>query len=217
MAPQQTPRRKLLVEGEDDKRIIPELMEANGVQWEDSFKNHLVEIKASGGFSEILKPGVIEAESKSPGLESLGIILDADGDPVHRWKQVRKRCLHLYPDLPDVLPESGTVSGSTSPRFGVWMMPDNVTEGMMETFLLYLTPDQTDSLYSHAVDACDIAQTRGAPFKDAHRDKALIHTWLAWQDPPGQQLYRAVLQRILSPTAEYAQNFIRWFRDLYEV
>ncbi len=71
--------RKLLVEGETDKSVIPYLMEANGVTWPDP-PNFPVYIKVSHSVNEILKPEVIEAEVRASGLEALGIVVDANGD-----------------------------------------------------------------------------------------------------------------------------------------
>lgn len=36
------------------------------------------------------------------------------------------------------------------------------------------------------------ASALGAPYRQTHRDKAELHTWLAWQDPPGLQVHLAV-------------------------
>ena len=57
----------------------------------------------------------------------------------------------------------------------------------------------------------------GAPFLPNHRDKALIHTWLAWQDEPGRQLHDAVKHAMLDPTLPYAAPFLAWFKELYEL
>ncbi len=53
--------------------------------------------------------------------------------------------------------------------------------------------------------------------RDAHQHKADIHTWLAWQNPPGRQLHQAVMERILDPKHPKAQIFVNWFRDLYDL
>lgn len=55
------------------------------------------------------------------------------------------------------------------------------------------------------------------PWKDVHADKAEMHTWLAWQDPPGLQLHEAVLNQLLDVQAPLAQAFVGWMRRLYEL
>nr|WP_293154524.1 DUF3226 domain-containing protein [Okeania sp. SIO2C9] len=55
------------------------------------------------------------------------------------------------------------------------------------------------------------------PFIENHTDQANIHTWLAWQNPPGRQLHNAVIERILNPKHPQAQIFINWFKTLYDL
>ncbi len=50
--------RRLLVEGETDKSVIPYLMEANGVAWLDPPRSPVF-IEPSGSVDELLQPGVI--------------------------------------------------------------------------------------------------------------------------------------------------------------
>lgn len=217
MASVRNPARKLLVEGADDKRLIPHLMEANGVRWGDSKDDWVVAIESHQGVSDLLGPGTIGSELKSPGLEALGILIDADDDPRGRWNQIRARCISQFPSLPDEMPSGGLIDQTSKPHFGVWMMPDNESRGMLETFLLCLLPGGSDSMHAHAIRSRDEAKLLGAPFSEAHKDKALIHTWLAWQDPPGQQLHGAIIQRILNPTSERAGPFVSWFRALFNL
>ena len=133
--------RKLLVEGQTDKRVIPYLMEANGIAWEDTAANPIVAIEPVGGVEEMLKPGVVEAELAATGLEALGIVVDANGDAHERWGQLRRHYESAVPGLPEVLPEDGLTTaeqghpaGRRVPRFGVWIMPDNRLTGMLEDF-----------------------------------------------------------------------------------
>ena len=67
--------RKLLVEGDTDQRVIPYLMEANGVPW-PAPPDSPVSLEALGGVDELLKPGVLEAELSASGLEGLGVVID---------------------------------------------------------------------------------------------------------------------------------------------
>ena len=61
------------------------------------------------------------------------------------------------------------------------------------------------------------AKNIGAPFIENHTDKANIHTWLAWQNPPGPQLHNTVMEKILNPRHPQAQTFINWFENLYNL
>ena len=118
--------RKLLVEGETDKRVIPYLMEENGVAWPRP-PNHSVDIEAYASVDNILKPGVIEAEIGASGLEALGVVVDANGDAAARWKRVSTWCGSEFSELPDRIPAEGLeVVHSRGPRFGVWIMRPTV-------------------------------------------------------------------------------------------
>ena len=99
--------RKLLVEGETDKRVIPYLMEANGVMWPDPPASPVF-IEPYGSVDEILKPEVIELEIGASGLEALGVVVDANGDAAARWDGVKTWCGSEFADLPEEIPRRGS-------------------------------------------------------------------------------------------------------------
>lgn len=209
--------KKLIVEGSQDKRVIPELIEASGIDWGESANNAVVYIEdyGSDGFIET---DFISTELKASGLIALGLVVDADDDLDARWGSVRNACLKSIPDIPAKLPEVGLIHiTSTGVRFGVWIMPDNKTQGMLETFLRYLIPTTSEPLWEYAKEISQEASTKGAPYIKAHYDKACIYTWLAWQNPPGRQLHNAITERILDPSHEKARDFVNWFRQLYDL
>ncbi|WP_310489499.1 DUF3226 domain-containing protein [Chamaesiphon sp. VAR_69_metabat_338] len=207
----------LLVEGQDEKRTIPELIELNGINW-GSGKNTIVHIKDYEGYENILKPGSISTELKADGIEALGILLDADEQPLDRWIAIRNACRNSksVSKIPEELPEEGLIiEADNGVRVGIWIMPDNKLPGMLETFLGYLLPTASSSLWEFAGETIDRAKDKGAAFTDYHRDKAQIYSWLAWQKPPGRQLHQAIKERILDPQHPEAQQFVSWFRRLY--
>lgn len=208
----------LLVEGVEDQRVIPELVEANGIQWGDREKDWIVQIKSMDGVENLLDKQRINVQLKSSALKILGIILDADDEPADRWQSMRNCLLDRYPNIPEELPATGLIYDNPGEiKVGVWMMPDNRKRGMLETFLEFLLPDNSEALWKFTEQSCQQAKTQGATFKDCHSDKAKIHTWLAWQNPPGRQLHNAITERILSPTSSQAAVFMQWFKNLFEV
>ena len=208
----------MLVEGATELRVIPELMEANGIAWGPR-KNPIVHITPNNGVSELLKRGVIESELAASGLEALGVVIDANGDAGRRWSQIRDRCRDEFDELPEEIPEDGLeVDHRDGPRFGVWIMPDNRFSGMLEDFLIRLIPEERGgALYGLARSCVAEAARNGASFKGVHMRKAEIHTWLAWQDEPGPQLHEAVKHRVLDPTKPESRAFVDWFRRLFGV
>ena len=216
MRPRVQPRR-LLVEGDTDKRVIPFLMEANGVAW-GTADRPAVYIAPYGGVGEMLKAGAIEGELSASGLEALGIVVDANGDARKRWAQIRRLCEAQVASLPEDLPTEGLrVTHASGPRFGVWIMPDNRSKGMLEDLLVQLVPSESESLFALARRCVGEAAEIGAPFKPAQLTKARVHTCLAWQDEPGRSLHQAVDHRVLDPTKAESKPFVRWFRSLFAV
>ena len=215
--PERRHPRRLLVEGDTDKRVIPYLMEANGVAWPEP-PDHPVDIEAYGGVDEILKPGIIEFEIRTSGLEALGVVIDANGDAGARWRDVKAWCANEFADLPEQIPVAGLdLVHSGGPRFGVWIMPDNRFTGMLEDFLVRLIPDDSRGLYELARRCVAEASVNGAPFRAVHSTKAEIYTWLAWQDEPGPQLHEALGHTVLDPARAESQPFVNWFRRLFGV
>lgn len=207
----------LLVEGKQEERVIPELMEANGVDW-GTRSNPTVQIKSYDGYTQLIDPIEISTALKASGLAALGIMVDADDNPVGRWQSIRQVCLKIIPDIPEQLPESGLIHQTQDgKKFGVWIMPDNKMLGMLETFLSYMIPDESEILWKYAGEVVKEAQNKAAPFSNAHVDKACIYTWLAWQKPPGRQLHNAIMERILNPQHPKASLFVNWFKTLYDL
>ena len=212
--------RVLLVEGDEDKRVIPEFME-KFIPWggRENFKNWPANIIPSDGVEELLKPGFIETVLKSPGLIALGVVVDADDNPTGRWRSVRERAIKQFPDIPVALPPDGLVVANESGlRFGVWLMPNCFSTGMLETFLAMFVREQSEALWLFSEGTCRVAKSlHNAPYRDAHFDKARVHAWLAVQDPPGQQLHSAILQKTLAVESPLAKPFVAWFRRLFVV
>ena len=209
--------RKLIVEGVTDKIVVPYLMEANGVTWPEP-PHHPVEIESWGSIDEILKPEAINNEVKEPGREALGVVVDANGDAAARWDELKTRCASEFAGLPDRIPAGGLhLAHALGPRFGVWIMPDNRFEGMLEDLLVRLVPGDSGDLFDMARNCVAAAKGNDAPFKDVHERKAEIYTWLAWQDPPGLRLHEAVKHRVLDPTRPESRPFVDWFRRLFSL
>lgn len=216
-----TPAMKLLVEGATELRLIPELLKAQGISWDDAeVGSQVPDIRNFGGVTNILKSGALSVEFKATGLERLGVIVDANGNPSGRWDAIRQRCGSELPDmadLPEQVPEDGFVQQREDGSwFGVWIMPDNRHPGALEEFLLGLVPDDADELVEYARHCVDGARERGATLRDADVTKSVVHTWLAWQEAPGPQLHEAVMRRLLDPLHPQSQRFVSWFTRLFE-
>ncbi len=80
---------RLLVEGAEELRVISHFMDQY-VEWGDKPQEWVADVKSFNGVEDLLKPGVIEAESKIPGLKAIGIIVDADDQFDSRWSSIER-------------------------------------------------------------------------------------------------------------------------------
>ena len=188
------------------------------IVWGDEKKDWIVEIKELDGVEKLLKPGLIEAESKTPGLKALGVIVDANDSFESRWLRVRERCRRIAADFPEDLPTDGVIHvNAVGLRIGVWIMPDNRSRGMLETFLSLLLIPELMPLWNSARESCNNASGIAGCYTPAHRDKAHVHTYLAWVEPPGLSLPYSILKRAFDARLPLAEGFARWFMSLYEL
>jgi len=205
----------LLTEGKDDVYAIGSLM-SNHVAWGTTEDEWPVKIESAGSVGELLDDAYISASLKRPGLAALGVVLDANESFEGRWERIRQLFRPAFPRIPETLDQDGMITESDSGlRLGVWIMPDNRSRGMLETFLAYLVPNDSEAVWQEAISASDRARNAGAPFKEIHADKARIHTWLAWQDPPGRPFGEALKNTCLDPSVPQAAAFAQWFITLY--
>ena len=155
--------------------------------------------------------------------KALALVVDADANPADRWRSVETTLRAIGHNPPKAPAPTGTILESDTaliPRIGVWIMPDNRQAGMLETFLGMCVPQgSANPIWQRALaqtDAVKAEIAESSRFKDAHLDKARIHSYLAWNDPPGIPLGQAVLKRILAPESEQASIFLRWICDAFE-
>jgi hypothetical protein len=208
--------RVLMVEGREDLRVIPELIESNGIDWGTRDKP-LVKIEVYDGIENIVAEGEIEARLIESDLTALGVLVDADANVDACWRRIKARITGRYSSIPDALPAKGfIIQADGMPKFGAWVMPDNINRGMLETFLLHLRPASNTALLELSEKVVDLAKNAGAGFIDAHRDKVQIHSWLAWQDPPGRQMHDSIKQRMLTEKSQLLTDFLDWFCELYD-
>lgn len=211
--------KQLLVEGVDDLYAIAQLM-GHHTEWPDDKRLAPVHIKPLGGAEKILHENGVPLYLTTAAITTLGVILDADDKLHSRWQWLREHCGGWAPTMDKNPPAGGFIGENIAEgkRFGVWIMPDNVNSGMLETFAHFLVPANQQVLWNYAKEAFCVAKThKGAPCGDVHKDKAEIYTWLAWQEPPCNNLGNALIQKMLDPYCQYAASFVQWFLRLYQL
>ena len=213
-----TNRRRLVVEGYADLYSVRGVMRPY-IDWPTTqdASRYPVFIDRGGSVDEILNQKFLNVLLTSPTIEILGIMIDADETPAQRYRTLHGLCIGSFPGMPDVLPTDGLiVNNASNMRLGVWIMPDNHSEGDLEAFLRNLVP--SPRLWEHAERSTELAkEDYNAPYRDAHLNKAKLYSWLSWQDPPVQNPGKALDSRSLDSTLPTAQTFVTWFRTLYDL
>ena len=198
----------LLVEGKDEFHVLSRLLEHHRVP--ETFQ-----IKDKDGIEKLLK--TLDVELDAGGLERLGVVVDADTDTVSRWQSLRSIFAQSGCPLPEQADPLGTIvelSGRTLVRVGVWIMPDNEAQGMLEDFVRSLVPPG-DVLLAYAEECVDEAIVRDRRFRPSYRSKALIHTWLSWQEEPGTPLGLAIKNSRMNPDMSTVLPLMDWLQRMF--
>ena len=213
--PKKPKPRQLLVEGKNDRHVIWAL--CNQYQLPETFSLVVPEEDGTEGIEALLAG--LPARLDEPKLETLGIVVDADQDLAARWQALRDRLIASgYPNIPKVPPAQGWIDAPPDrPRVGVWLMPDNQLPGMLEDFVARLMlPDDALRPKAEAI-LQEIERDCLNCYTLVHRPKALIHTWLAWQETPGMPMGQAITARVLRHDSPVALSFVEWLRCLFEL
>jgi hypothetical protein len=208
----------LLVEDTDHKSVVAGIASSHDVDLSiRADGSRPVWIEAKGSAAQVLDHDVLDVELRAAALRVIGVVVDADEVLDARWTSIRGFCKTRFPGVPENLPPEGLiVQRADGLRFGAWIMPDNRSSGMVETFCGGLIDSQTE-LWRHAVTSAIKSRQYGADWKDVHRDRAQLYTWLAWRDIPGNQMGTAILRGVLSRDAGTIPQFLGWFRALFRI
>ena len=198
----------LLVEGVNDCHVVLALRKAHNVP--DTFG-----IYQCGSARDVQKQlNALIIGSNPPQV--IGVMLDADTSVEGRWQSIKNKLQHYSYTLPKKPDADGTVVESSSdeePKLGFWLMPNNQDSGMLEDFCAELAQPESLAFARECVEQAQAKQlTR---FKEMHRSKAVIHTYLAWQDKPGYPLGIGITSQVLRPHTDVAVKFTNWLIRLF--
>lgn len=219
--------RVLFTEGVDDEHIVRNLLLHNGfpVATRDrklEQPSNAIQVKGFTGYNELLKSLPKEIVTRSQ-LTHVGVVVDCDRHDRRRWESVTNRLAsEITITVPAAAPMDGfTVTAPNGVRIGVWLMPDNVREGAIEHFYRRLIRPG-DALLDHADGIVKALPHK--PFAishpeaaDAYEEKAIIHTWLAWQESPGRRMGEPIRGKLFDLTCAEANGFVGWARALFQL
>jgi hypothetical protein len=203
---------RLIVEGQSDLHTVIHLTKRHGWDWDNPGENY---------------PYIAQTTGDRPALEALsvavrsysrvGLVLDADIEPIDRWRSVCDRVATTGYALPELPNRDGTIAASSDGkrRLGIWLMPDNQSPGKLEDFLAVLVPS-SDPCWPWSGESTEHARDLGAKFKESDFIKARIHTWLAWQSEPGLPFGTAIKAATFDHDTELAHRFVAWMNRLFD-
>jgi hypothetical protein len=152
----------------------------------------------------------------------LGAVLDADaGKGVKaRLGSIRHSLESAY-EVPEVFPTEGLILRPKSTRIdrdrlpviGVWLMPDNVRDGIFEDLLCAAMTPESENYISKVVDKAK--EDRMASFRDVERTKSIVKTHIAWQDPKTKNLGEAISGKQFNNLGTACQPFLNWLNRLF--
>lgn len=204
-------KRTLLVEGVDDREVLKHICGNREIPKLDEVKSH-------GGIDDLLDSVPVRLKASEDG-DIVGVVVDADTDLAARWRSLRDRLMLAgYVTVPADPAADGTVidppNGTLLPRVGIWVMPDNRTTGILEDFLRFLVPSGS-ALFGHVTASVAAIPAAERKFTSLAQPKALIHTWLAWQEEPGKPMGTAITARYLDPSVPQADALVSWLKRLF--
>lgn len=162
----------LAVEGRDAQAFFRRLRDALGLRDE-------LQVMDFGSVSQMRGRILgLPAASGFAAVKALGIVRDAEADPVAAFQSVRDALQQAKLPAPSAV---GQVIDAR-PRVGIFILPDGASAGSLETLLLRTVADDPAMPCIEDFFTC-IQQRTG--IRQANRDKARVHAFLASRDNPG--------------------------------
>jgi len=212
--------RKLLVEGEVDRSFFEEVCKTLGL-------HEIVTVappKDIGG-SHNSKEGVFNLlpnllnQLGDAQITRLAVVVDADSeDNGGGYHRAIDRVTEIVEPYGFTL-RPNSVGGIIFQHndgladFGLWVMPNNYDEGMLEDWIKRCVHSNENKLFTHAQEVVDTLPL--TKFKPIHISKAEVATWLAWQKQPGHGLYRAVEDQLIDMDSKLFLELKDWLTHIY--
>ena len=198
----------LLVEGNDDRHVMYALRDRYEIKVNFDVTN-------CEGIEKLFD--IIPVQFKSSANDTIGVVIDADVNVSGRWQRVRDLLINSdFENVPENPPHNGLIiQRADELKVGVWIMPDNSTDGMLEDFLKFLIPadDVAIGLVDNLLE--EIEDLGIQKYSDYHKSKVRIHVWLGLQESPGTPLGQSITKRYLELDNELSDRFKSWLQNLF--
>lgn len=212
--------KKLLVEGEADRDFFTACCRVAGIG--DPIDIAPPKQFGAGGYGKgnALKilPDLLKRVDVGE-ITQLGLVIDAD------FQSTDNGFDKAFGTVQRILQDWGyDISSATNgfifkhpdklPDFGLWIMPDNASDGLIEDFIKQSVIASDLPLFNRAAMA--VSALPEPKFKPIRASKAEVATWMAWQEKPGQPLAGAVGQNLIDFDNGLPKLFIEWLRQVYQ-
>jgi hypothetical protein len=219
----------LLVEGEDDKgffeqvcksiQLNPAIKVAPPKDYQADYETALRNGKQAA--LNLLLDLLVELLEEAAPTQRLAIIIDADYEQEQGLgyqktiEQVANRVAEYGFSLVENRTQGLCFKHSDGlAEFGLWVLPNNQGDGMLEDFIKACITSTEQSLFNHAIQVVqDVPEPK--KFKSHHYAKAEVATWLAWQKPPGRGLYYSVYDNLLDTDHALFQEMEQWLKKIF--
>ncbi|EPC9414987.1 DUF3226 domain-containing protein [Klebsiella variicola] len=220
----------LLVEGSNDKAFFEKICKKHGLNYTVQVSNPVDFVPSGkGGFNS--KQGVINSlktllpllEDADSAINKIAIILDADvtgdnnGGFSSAIKQIEVKAeefkynkhTHCNPGI------EFKHSDKNMHALGVWVMPDNKSDGTIENWIKDKIIESERELFNHACDV--VSKLPVTKFSDNSIAKAELATWLSWQNQPGRTVAYTLKDdnELIDINDVKYQGFISWLTRFF--
>jgi hypothetical protein len=174
-------------------------------------------LKGGKGFDDTLLDFINAFDA--PNVTNLGLIVDAN------FKGVENRIKHILSVLSEKLQCDFTAFHLTNEgisfeyqgiKIGIWIMPNNRDEGYFEHFIEMMVDTKDPILKDAKAKVAELLSSDYCRFTRAKQQKAVIYSWLAWQETPGLPFGTAMKTGSLNRDAVLVKPFLNWIEKTFE-
>jgi hypothetical protein len=212
----------LLVEGEADRAFFEALCRLLSIPADvrvatpkDTGGTHNTKNGVLNHLTAVLLPQLQDGQ-----LERIGVVVDADrvahgsGFQITLQRFTDALAPGGYQPIPTATTGLIFKHQDGLADLGLWVMPNNADEGMLEDWIKHCLHPSEAGLYQHG--EASIASIPGGPkFQPHHRTKAEVATWLAWQKKPEHGLYNAAQSDLLNIDAPLFGALKGWLTQVF--
>ena len=236
---------ELYVEGRNDQCTIASIgyqkgLKPNKDKYELKFGDNIVAIKYNqnnqSGSDDTAYKMLQDALTTPKQYGAIAIIVDADAlknknaqDRLKRFIEIVNKVneSEIIYDTTISLKSEGIILEPNSkyadifPRVGLWIMPDNQNAGAIEHFLWKsgVNPDYINTYNAVEKVVNEYEQDQSDPpiihYISNHHNKALVHTFLAWVEDPGNPMGQSVDKKCWNINSAIVNDFMNWLSKVY--